>query len=208
MPFGLCNVTSTMSRLMDKVVPAHLRNEVFVYLDDLLVVSSSLERHLEVLREIALHIKRAGLMINIGKSHFCMRREPWRYMAFGQHMITSGSTYGLLRKLNLLDDHSLAFNRQDSFDLIRGEASKLMLLKHEQNERKYNLRSREVSFTTGQEVYRRNFKQSCFQTGYNAKFGPAFVKARVKKKIGNSHYELEDLQGRLLGNYHAKGSKF
>ncbi|XP_043062725.1 uncharacterized protein LOC122319465 [Drosophila yakuba] len=51
MPFGLCNATSTMSRLMDKVVPAHLRNEVFIYLD---------ERHLEVLREVALQIRRAA----------------------------------------------------------------------------------------------------------------------------------------------------
>jgi len=40
-PFGLYNATSTMSRLMDKVVPVHLRNEVFIYLDALLIVSSS-----------------------------------------------------------------------------------------------------------------------------------------------------------------------
>jgi len=58
--FGLCNATSTMSRLMDKVVPAHLRNGVFIYLDDLLVISASFERHLEVLREVALHIRRAN----------------------------------------------------------------------------------------------------------------------------------------------------
>jgi len=74
MPFGLCNATSTMSRLMDKVVPAHLRSEVFIYLDDLLVISARFERHLEVLREVALHIRRVGLTINIGKSHFCMLR--------------------------------------------------------------------------------------------------------------------------------------
>lgn len=46
-----------MSRLMDKVVTAHLKNEGFIYLDDLLVVSASFLRHLEVLREIAFHIK-------------------------------------------------------------------------------------------------------------------------------------------------------
>ncbi len=54
MPFGLCNATSTMSRLMDKVIPANLRNEVFIFLDDLLVVSSSFERHMDVLCEISL----------------------------------------------------------------------------------------------------------------------------------------------------------
>lgn len=71
-------------------------------------------------------------------------------------------------------------------------------------ERTYNLRSREFSYVPGQENFRRNFKQSCFQTGYNAKLGLSFVKARVRKKVGNSYYELEDLQGRSLGIYHAK----
>nr|XP_041633555.1 uncharacterized protein LOC121503304 [Drosophila kikkawai] len=31
MPFGLTNASQTMTRLMDKVIPADLRNEVFVY---------------------------------------------------------------------------------------------------------------------------------------------------------------------------------
>nr|XP_041633528.1 uncharacterized protein LOC121503288 [Drosophila kikkawai] len=125
-------------------------------------------------------------------------------MVFGQHMVTSGSTYSLLRKLNLLDDRSLKFNRQDSFEIVREKACKRMLEKHSENEKKYNLRSRVVYYAEGQEVFRRNFKQSCFQTGYNAKFGPSFVKARVRRRLGNSYYELEDLQGKLLGTYHAK----
>lgn len=85
MPFGLCNAASTMSQLMDKVVPPHLRNEVFVYLDDLLIISPCFESHLEVLREIALQIKRAGLTINVNKSHFCMQRV--RYLG---HIIGDG----------------------------------------------------------------------------------------------------------------------
>lgn len=39
MPFGLCNAPQTMCRLMDKVIPPDLKETVFVYLDDLLVVS-------------------------------------------------------------------------------------------------------------------------------------------------------------------------
>nr|XP_044248841.1 uncharacterized protein LOC123002541 [Drosophila takahashii] len=135
--------------------------------------------------------------------HASIGTSPY-YMVFGQHMITSGSAYSLLRKLNLLDDRSLKFNREDSFDIVRDKASKRMQEKHDENEKRYNLRSRIVSFAEGQEVFRRNFKQSCFQTGYNAKFGPSFVKARVRKKLGSAYYELEDLQGRLLGTYHAK----
>lgn len=123
-------------------------------------------------------------------------------MAFGQHMITYDSA--LLRKLNLLEDRSLTFNRDDSFDIVRRAASAQMKKSYEQNERSYNLRSREVNYIPGQEVFRRNFKQSCFQTGYNAKLGLTFVKARVRKKVGNSCYELEDLQGRSLSTYHAK----
>lgn len=85
MSFGLCNATSTMSHLMDKVVPFQLRIEVFIYLGDLLIFSYSFERHLEVHREIALHIKREGLTLNVCKSHFCMRRV--RYLG---HIIGDG----------------------------------------------------------------------------------------------------------------------
>ncbi|XP_033254478.1 uncharacterized protein LOC117193920 [Drosophila miranda] len=135
--------------------------------------------------------------------HASVGTTPY-YLAFGQHMITSGSTYSLLRKLNMLEDRSLVFDKQDSFEIVRQSAGKQMQRSHNLNEKRYNLRSSEVAFAVGQEVFRRNFKQSCFQSGYSAKFGPAFVKARVRRKIGNSYYELEDLQGRLLGNYHAK----
>jgi len=95
--------------------------------------------------------------------HASIGTTPY-YMAFGQHMVTSGSTYSLLRRLNLLHDRSLMFNSQDSFELIRQEATKQMQKAHDRNEKRYNLRSRDVFYAEGQEVFRRNFKQSCFQT--------------------------------------------
>lgn len=126
------------------------------------------------------------------------------YVAFGQHMITSGTVYSLLKKLNMLEDRPLSFSRPDSFDIIRKEAGERIQKMHDINEKRYNLKSRIVNYAEGQKVFRRNFKQSNFETGYNAKFSPSFVKARIRKKIGNSYYELEDLKGRSLGNYHAK----
>lgn len=69
-----------MSRLMDKVIPAELRTEVFVYLDDLLIISESFNRHLEVLRLVARKIRESGLTINVEKSNFCVSEV--RYLEY------------------------------------------------------------------------------------------------------------------------------
>jgi len=73
MPFGLTNASQTMTRLMDKVIIANLRNEVFVYLDDLLVVSDSFETHKKALGLVAKQVKIDCLTLNVEKIHFCMR---------------------------------------------------------------------------------------------------------------------------------------
>ena len=80
MPFGLCNAPQALCRLMDHVIPNRLRDEVFVYLDDLLVISATFERHLVVLSEIALCLRKAGLTINISKSKFCLKEV--KYLGF------------------------------------------------------------------------------------------------------------------------------
>ncbi|GBP97703.1 Retrovirus-related Pol polyprotein from transposon 297 [Eumeta japonica] len=71
MPFGLCNGPQAMSRLMDKTIPSRLRENVFVYLDDLLVCSATFEEHIELLSQVAKCLKNAGLTINVDKSKFC-----------------------------------------------------------------------------------------------------------------------------------------
>ncbi|XP_030385488.1 uncharacterized protein LOC115632467 isoform X1 [Scaptodrosophila lebanonensis] len=129
------------------------------------------------------------------------------YMVFGQQFLNSGSTYKLLRHLKLLEDKAAVYSKEDSLELIRSKACEVMRKQNEKNERNYNLRSRAVSYRVGQEIYRRNFRQSNFQAGYNSKLGPAYIKARVRRKIGNCYYELEDLQGRFVGKYHAKDLK-
>lgn len=138
--------------------------------------------------------------------HSAVKSSPYR-IAFGQHMITDGSTYTLLRSLKQLDDRTMSFNREDSFDLIRQAAKMGIEQQHTRNEKYYNTRSNLVSYVVGQEVYRRNFQQSNFAKGYSSKLGPAFVKARIRNKYGTCYYELEDLQGKLVGKYHAKDIK-
>lgn len=80
MPFGLCNAAQTMCRLMDAVMGSDLRESVFVYIDDLLIVSPDFETHLERLKTVASRLRKANLTINVEKSKFVMREI--RYLGY------------------------------------------------------------------------------------------------------------------------------
>ena len=77
MPFGLCNAAQTMCRLMDRVIPNELRDSVFVFIDDLLVVSIDFETHLAQLEIVAHYLRKANLTINIEKSKFVMKEVKY-----------------------------------------------------------------------------------------------------------------------------------
>lgn len=138
--------------------------------------------------------------------HTAVNNTPYR-LVFGQHMLTNGSQYELLRRLNCLEDRSISFNREDSTNIMRDQATRCMQKQHTRNERIYNLRSREITFVEGQEIFRRNFQQSNFAKGFCAKLAPSFIKARIRKKLGSAYYEIEDMQGKFVGKYHAKDLK-
>jgi len=65
---------------MDKVVPAALRENVFVYLDDLLVCSPTFEAHMDMLSQVSACLQRAELTINVDKSKFCYSQA--RYLGY------------------------------------------------------------------------------------------------------------------------------
>lgn len=78
LPFGLVNSPATLSRLMDQVLGyGELEPNVFVYLDDIVIVSNTLEEHLRSLKEVAKRLKAANLSINIEKSKFCVQELPY-----------------------------------------------------------------------------------------------------------------------------------
>lgn len=73
MPFGLCNAAQTLCKLVDKVIPVHLRDRVHPYIDDLLVTTETLEEHFSLLLDIADRLKKAGLTVNMDKSKFLLK---------------------------------------------------------------------------------------------------------------------------------------
>jgi len=94
-----------MTRPMDKVIPANLRNEVFVYLDDLLVVSDSFKTHLKVLGLVAEQVKIAGLTLNVEKKHFCMRSA--KYLG---HIVGEGAIRTDPEKISAMSEFLLPRN--------------------------------------------------------------------------------------------------
>lgn len=73
MPFGLCNSPQTLSKLMDEIFPPEVRSNIFIYLDDLLIVSSDLPTHFKFLRIVSQKLNEANLTINLQKSRFCFK---------------------------------------------------------------------------------------------------------------------------------------
>ena len=63
MPFGLCNAPATFQRLMNRVLGDLVPNICLVYLDDIIVFSSTIEEHMSRLQTIFSRLRQAGLKI-------------------------------------------------------------------------------------------------------------------------------------------------
>ncbi|KFD51373.1 hypothetical protein M513_07778 [Trichuris suis] len=74
MPFGLCNAPATFQRLMGNVLAGLLGTKCLVYLDDIIVFSTTEAEHLVRLREVMGRIQAAGLKVKPSKCKL-MRKE-------------------------------------------------------------------------------------------------------------------------------------
>ena len=74
MPFGITNAPAVFQCLMRRVLMGLNRPEgpdmVTVYIDDILVFSSTLDEHLQHLQSVVQWLKQAGLKLNPQKCHF------------------------------------------------------------------------------------------------------------------------------------------
>lgn len=80
MPFGLHNAPATWQRLIDRVLGMDLEPYLFVYLDDVIIVTQTFEKHIEVLSEVFSRLVSAGLTLNREKCQFC--RTELRYLGY------------------------------------------------------------------------------------------------------------------------------
>lgn len=80
LPFGLSNAAQCQQRLMDAICGPELEPNIFVYLDDVIVVSSTFEKHIDLLNEVARRLNEANLTVNIDKCEFF--RPSLKYLGF------------------------------------------------------------------------------------------------------------------------------
>lgn len=78
-PFGLVNAPQEQQRLMDKLFGFDF-DDVFVYLDDAIIVSKTFQEHLSSLDRVFRRLKEAGLSINFDKCEFC--KDSLKYLGF------------------------------------------------------------------------------------------------------------------------------
>ena len=60
MPFGLCNAPATFQRLMENILHGLVGKICLVYINDILVMGTTLEEHLENLRAVLTHLHQSG----------------------------------------------------------------------------------------------------------------------------------------------------
>lgn len=80
MPFGLHNSAATWQRFVEKVLGAELETSVFVYLDDIIVISPDFETHMNILGRVLEKLLNAGLTLNREKCHFM--KDELKYLGF------------------------------------------------------------------------------------------------------------------------------
>lgn len=70
MPFGLCNAPSTFQRLMQRIFGDQQCQSVLLYLDDIVVFSSTVQEHLERLAVVLGRLRKEGLKAKLSKCSF------------------------------------------------------------------------------------------------------------------------------------------
>src|SRR4051812_8635589 len=74
MPFGLCNAPATFQRMMNHVFRDMIGRNLFVYLDDVTILTKTFEEHMAVLRKVLARLRKNGLFLKPSKCEFATHK--------------------------------------------------------------------------------------------------------------------------------------
>lgn len=73
MPFGLCNAPGTFQRLMERIFGDQSLQSLLLYLDDIIIFSTSFSQHLQRLEMVLSRLQQHNLKLKMSKCHFFQR---------------------------------------------------------------------------------------------------------------------------------------
>lgn len=137
--------------------------------------------------------------------HEVTGQSPY-FVNFGREYVGTGKYYSSGINDTAKDKPDAA--RIEGFRKMFLEVKRKIEVARDRNERVYNLRRRDVQFTVGDQVWRRNKALSDATVQFSAKLAPKYLGPfRVKRKIGSGSYELEDETGKSSGIWHVQDLK-
>lgn len=108
MPFGLKNAPSTFQRVMDNVLREHIGVICLVYMDDIIIFSTSLTEHLDNLAKIFATLQKHNLKIQLDKSEFLQKE-----VAFLGHIVTTDGVKPNPNKIEIIQKWPIPQNEKD-----------------------------------------------------------------------------------------------
>ena len=74
MPFGLCNAPAMLQSMMDNIFRDLLNNGVIVYLDEIMIHTQNVDKHVLLVREVLSRLNKANLIVNLKTSVFHLNK--------------------------------------------------------------------------------------------------------------------------------------
>lgn len=102
MPFGLKNAPSTFQRVMDDIFKEYLHKFCFVYLDDIIIFSKSLNEHYQHIRKVFQKLRTYNLKIQLDKCEF-FKKE----VEFLGHVITPSGILPNPQKIRAIENYPI-----------------------------------------------------------------------------------------------------
>lgn len=156
-----------------------------------------------------LNIYKIAQAIRVSK-HDVTEYSP-AFLNFGRNVPLSGDFYGKISD-NAHNIVSISDKLQRMDDLqklpeLYEQVRKRLFQAYQRNAFQYNLRKRPVQYHVGDRLWKRNFVLSSAANQFSSKLAPKYIPCIVTKVISNLVYQVSDMDGNHLGNFHVKDLK-
>lgn len=113
MPFGLKNAPATFQRLMNEILRDFINKICVVYLDDILIFSTSLQEHISSIRKIFQVLNKHNLKIQFDKCSFLKKETE-----FLGHILTDEGMKPNPNKIKCIEDYPLPVSERQLRGLL------------------------------------------------------------------------------------------